>query len=65
MTAAVASSSSSNGNGSAGPSTSQLPALDGLLRKSVIRTRGLFSMSDPLMLQESGVAIGSGAAAER
>lgn len=63
MAAAVA--STSNGNGVPSQQQQQLPALDTLLRKSVIRTRGLFSMSDPLMLQESGLATGIGGVAER
>lgn len=53
MAAAVA-SNGHDGSSNAAASTSQLPPLDGLLRKSVVRTRGLFSMADPLLLGDGG-----------
>jgi hypothetical protein len=55
VSSAQPSPSSSSANGGAVPSasTSTLPPLEQLLKKSVLRTRALFNYNDPLLLSES------------
>jgi len=62
-TPAAPASNGANGANGEQPTTSsteqtspQLPALDGLLKKSVVRTRALFTYNDPLLLSEGAGA---------